>query len=72
MMKSYAPSLIAQLHFFDKKFILYIDQGIWDKWEVVFTCYELGTLKCSPNQLDFEKYKTNSPHSLTSSFFHPL
>ena len=43
-----------------------------DKSEVVFNCYELGTLKCSPSQPNFEKYKTNSLHSLTIASFHPL
>jgi hypothetical protein len=47
-------------NFDEKKVLLCIDQPIWDKWDIVFTCYQLGTLKCSPSQPGFENYKTNS------------
>ena len=59
-------------NFADKKILLYLDRCIWDKWEVVFNCYELGTLKCSLSQPDFEKCKTNCLHSLTTASFRPL
>ena len=62
----------APSNFVDKKNILYIDQAIWDKQDTAFNCYQLGTLKCSPSQPDFEKYKTNSLHSLTVASLRPL
>jgi hypothetical protein len=59
-------------NFVDKRVLLYIDQPIWDKWDIVFTCYQLGPLKCSPTQPGFENYKTNSIQSLTVASLHPL
>ena len=52
--------------------MLYLDDTTWDKWEVVFNCYKLGTLMCSPNQPKDPNYNTNSLNSLVSSSFHPL
>ena len=63
----YAPS-----NFVDKKIILYLDQAIWDKRDTVFNCYQLSTLKCSPSQPYFEKYKTKSLHILTVASLRPL
>ena len=37
-----------------------------------FSCYQLGTLKCSPSQPGFENYKTNSLQSLTVASLRPL
>jgi hypothetical protein len=59
-------------NFVDKKVLLYIDQPTWDKWDIVFTCYQLGTLKCSPSQPDFENYKTNNLQSLNVASLRPL
>ena len=59
-------------NFAEKRVLLYIDQPIWDKWDIVFTCYQLGTLKCSPSQPGFENYKTNSLQSLTTASLRPL
>lgn len=59
-------------NFAEKKVLLYLDDTTWDKWEVVFNCYKLGTLMCSPNQPKDPNYKTNSLNSLESSSFRPL
>ena len=59
-------------NFAEKKVLLYLDDTTWDKWEVVFNCYKLGTLMCSPNQPKDPNYKTNSLNSLVSSSFRPL
>jgi hypothetical protein len=59
-------------NFSDRKILLNFDEPIWDKWDTVFNCYQLGTLKCSPSQPDFENYKKNSLHSLTAATFRPL
>jgi hypothetical protein len=40
--------------------------------EIVFNCYELGTLKCSSNQPNFENYKINSLNSLTIGSLRPF
>jgi hypothetical protein len=51
-------------NFVDKRVLLYLDQATWDQWDIVFYCCQLGTLKCSLSQPDFENYKTNNLHSL--------
>lgn len=58
--------------FSDKKVLLYLNIDIWDRWVTIFNCYQLGTLKCSPSKPDFENYKKNNLHSLTTTTFGPL
>ena len=73
MIKCCAHSSTIQLqNFLIKKILLYLDEPIWDKWDTVFNCYQLGTLKCSPSQPDFKNYKRNSLHSLTVATLRPL
>ena len=45
-------------NFAKKKVLLYLDDTTWDKSEVVFNCYKLGTLMCSPNR--FMKRENNN------------
>ena len=58
--------------FSDKKILLYIDQPIRDKWDIIFNSYQLGTLMCSPSQPNFENYKRNNLQSLIRATLRPL
>ena len=42
-------------NFADKKILLYLDQPVWDKWDTVFNCYQLGKLDCSLTQPGSQK-----------------
>ena len=59
-------------NFADKKILLYLEQPVWDKWDTVFNCYQLGTLDCSPSQPGSQKYKINHLNTLTATSFRPL
>jgi len=56
----------------DKTVLLYLHLHVWDKWDTVFKCYQLGTLDCSPTQLGFQKYKINILNTLTTTSLHLL
>ena len=40
--------------------------------DIVFNCYQLGTLDCSPSQPGSQKYNINHLNTLTATSFRPL